>query len=114
LGILTVSRNGFAMSPTAKNSVLDPFGMEWVILWQSGSPFIISLFAFCRNWVVDEAVYHITRVDIENNSNSAPSNRLERSSANEEKASLLGTTFDKRSFSKTIPGPDDFCTVETC
>jgi len=99
LGILTVSYNGFAKSPATKIRLLDSFGMEWDILWRSSPPFIISLFALCRNGLVDKAVYHITRADIEKNSNSAPSDRVE-SSEREEKASLLGKQSDKCSFSK--------------
>ncbi|KAK4108527.1 hypothetical protein N656DRAFT_771691 [Canariomyces notabilis] len=63
---LTIRNNGFARTPLTKNDFLDSVGMEWSILWQSLPPFIISLFALCRNWLVDEALHHISRADIEN------------------------------------------------
>lgn len=107
LVVLTASPSGFAKSPATKSDILASVGMEWDILWQSGSTFITTLFALCRNWVVDEAVYHISRADVGENSSTAQSNRLERT-CRSENASLLGRPSNKHSFSKTTQGARPF------
>ncbi|KAK0716041.1 hypothetical protein B0H67DRAFT_645715 [Lasiosphaeris hirsuta] len=96
--VLTLRDSGFAASPTVKSSLLDSFGMDWEILWQTVPPFLISLFALYRNSAVDNAAYHITHVYIKNAGNAAPSDRPSNRSKQEERASLLGEPSDKRIF----------------
>jgi hypothetical protein len=99
LFVCSICYNGFVKSPNAKSVFLDSLGKDWDLLWQSVPPAIMSLFAFCRNWVTGEVIYHITRADIERTTNAGISNQPVRNRGDEESASLLGTP---RTFSKTI------------
>ncbi|KAK3347100.1 hypothetical protein B0T25DRAFT_613967 [Lasiosphaeria hispida] len=96
--VLTLRNNGFARSPTAKSSLLDSFGMDWEILWQTVPPFLISLFALYRNSEVDNAAYHITHVCIKKADGAALSDRPSNGSKKEERTSLLDEPPDKRIF----------------
>lgn len=107
--VLTLCHEGFARSPTTNNVFLNYFGMDWDVLWQSVPTFVVSLFAQCRNWKVDEAIYHISRADIEKKARkAASSNHRSKSFRGEESASQLGKlatrvkSLDERTFSKTL------------
>jgi len=94
--VLTLRNNGFARSPTTKSSLLESFGMDWEVLWQTVPPFLISLFALYRNSEVDNAAYHISRACIEKAGGAALSDLPSQRSRHEERVSLLGGPSDKR------------------